>query len=868
MARYNAGRGEHRREAAARGAARLLRGRRPRRADRRAGARAARRAGLRAQGDRPQQARRRAAARARRDLRRGADRGARGRRRACSPRTASRRACTRAPRQRGLQTIDATCPLVTKVHREAIKFAADGYTIVLVGHAGHEEVEGTMGEAPEQIVLVQNEEDVDALEVDDPERIAYITQTTLSVDETAAIIDAPARALPDDRRAAHRRHLLRDDQPPGGGQAAGRAVRPGARDRLAELLELEPARRGRARLRHRGAPDRQRGRGPARRGWRASAWSASPPARARPSSSCSGSSTSSARAASSDVSELEVVKEDVRFMLPKLIRQAAAAAPERRSGPAAARRRDPPPARREPGMRTLVVSDLHLGSARGLDLLRRRASCAPRCSSGSPTSIGSCCSATCSSCATARCARRWRRRARSSRARRARSAGRELVLVAGNHDHALVARGSRARGATPSPGRSASSSCIEPRRGLAGARADRRVGGAGADARRLPGPLAARGRLRDPRPLPRPPPHRADARAPAVGAMSRLLGRPAAGFASVEDYEAGRAGLRLARRRRPRRSHRRGLNGMATVAAWRALGGGSSDADAAEVSARRRDPARRGCSARCAGARSCAGFPLAVAALNRAGMGPLHADISGTALRRAGLRRWGRSPRGSGSATPRRLRPHPSHRPARRRRRHEWRGPAARGSQLRQLGLRDDFLDSAGPSNPYWPGGAVLVEDDPAHPPRRCACSATAPASSSRRRRSAVARAEGLEHPARFGQPAALLHRPAAVGARVDEHGAQPAGPWSALAISSSFSSARAASEGSNAGADEVAHCPPPTLTAQKPISRDAHVVPPAIPFRRGIPGTSAMPSPGLRSFAYGCRYQPSISPRSCGWAW
>jgi 4-hydroxy-3-methylbut-2-enyl diphosphate reductase len=89
---------------------------------------------------------------------------------------------------RGLQTIDATCPLVTKVHREALRFAEDGYTIVLVGHDGHEEVEGTMGEAPERIVLVQSEQDVDELEVEDPERIAYVTQTTLSVDETSSIL--------------------------------------------------------------------------------------------------------------------------------------------------------------------------------------------------------------------------------------------------------------------------------------------------------------------------------------------------------------------------------------------------------------------------------------------------------------------------------------------------------------------------------------------------------------------------------------------------------------------------------------------------------------------------------------------------------
>jgi 4-hydroxy-3-methylbut-2-enyl diphosphate reductase len=98
--------------------------------------------------------------------------------------------------RRGLRTIDATCPLVTKVHREALKFAAEGYTIVLIGHAGHEEVEGTMGEAPEAIVLVETEEDVDALEVADPERVAYVSQTTLSVDETRAIINRLRERFP------------------------------------------------------------------------------------------------------------------------------------------------------------------------------------------------------------------------------------------------------------------------------------------------------------------------------------------------------------------------------------------------------------------------------------------------------------------------------------------------------------------------------------------------------------------------------------------------------------------------------------------------------------------------------------------------
>jgi len=90
--------------------------------------------------------------------------------------------------ERNLDTIDATCPLVTKVHREAVKFAADDYTIVMIGHAGHEEVEGTMGESPDHIVLVENEADVDALQIADPGKVAYISQTTLSVDETKVVI--------------------------------------------------------------------------------------------------------------------------------------------------------------------------------------------------------------------------------------------------------------------------------------------------------------------------------------------------------------------------------------------------------------------------------------------------------------------------------------------------------------------------------------------------------------------------------------------------------------------------------------------------------------------------------------------------------
>jgi len=98
---------------------------------------------------------------------------------------------------RGLNTIDATCPLVTKVHVQARRYAADGYTVVLIGHAGHEEVVGTMGEAPESIVLVESVEDVVALELEPGARLAYVTQTTLSVDETGEIITALRRRYPE-----------------------------------------------------------------------------------------------------------------------------------------------------------------------------------------------------------------------------------------------------------------------------------------------------------------------------------------------------------------------------------------------------------------------------------------------------------------------------------------------------------------------------------------------------------------------------------------------------------------------------------------------------------------------------------------------
>ncbi len=152
---------------------------------------------------------------------------------------------------RKLRTIDATCPLVTKVHVSARKFADQGYTIIMIGHAGHEEVEGTMGEAPEAITLVETIEDADSVEVPDPDHVAFITQTTLSVDETAEIIERLRERFPkivsskseDICYATTNRQIAVKE-------LAAR-VRPGPRHRLDQLVELEPPGRGRTRPRRR-----------------------------------------------------------------------------------------------------------------------------------------------------------------------------------------------------------------------------------------------------------------------------------------------------------------------------------------------------------------------------------------------------------------------------------------------------------------------------------------------------------------------------------------------------------------------------------------------------------------------------------------
>ncbi|GIW73606.1 MAG: 4-hydroxy-3-methylbut-2-enyl diphosphate reductase [Phycisphaerales bacterium] len=97
---------------------------------------------------------------------------------------------------RGLRVIDATCPLVTKVHNEAIRYARLGYQIILIGHRNHQEVIGTMGEAPQAIQVVETPQDIERLRIDDPQKLVYLTQTTLSTDDAKIIIDALKRAFP------------------------------------------------------------------------------------------------------------------------------------------------------------------------------------------------------------------------------------------------------------------------------------------------------------------------------------------------------------------------------------------------------------------------------------------------------------------------------------------------------------------------------------------------------------------------------------------------------------------------------------------------------------------------------------------------
>jgi 4-hydroxy-3-methylbut-2-en-1-yl diphosphate reductase len=99
-------------------------------------------------------------------------------------------------KRRSLQVVDATCPLVTKVHFEAVRFARDGYTILLIGHRDHEEMEGTFGEAPDHTIIVETEADAENVQVRNPEKVCYLTQTTLSLDETRSIVEILQRRFP------------------------------------------------------------------------------------------------------------------------------------------------------------------------------------------------------------------------------------------------------------------------------------------------------------------------------------------------------------------------------------------------------------------------------------------------------------------------------------------------------------------------------------------------------------------------------------------------------------------------------------------------------------------------------------------------
>jgi len=226
---------------------------------------------------------------------------------------------------RNLDTIDATCPLVTKVHREAVKFAAEGYTIVLIGHAGHEEVEGTMGEVPENIVLIENERDVDSLEVRDPSKVAYISQTTLSVDETRAVINRLRERFPaiigprtDDicyattNRQAAVKQLARE---------CDLVLVIGSRNSSNSNRLVEVARE------HGADSHLIDNEGQVREEWLDGARTVGITSGASAPEDLVQRLIDFFRArGTEDVQELEVVKEDVRFMLPKTIRQALAAA--------------------------------------------------------------------------------------------------------------------------------------------------------------------------------------------------------------------------------------------------------------------------------------------------------------------------------------------------------------------------------------------------------------------------------------------------------------------------------------------------------------------------------------------------------------
>ena len=159
--------------------------------------------------------------------------------------------------RRGLTAVDATCPLVAKVHAEARRFAADGYLVALIGHAGHEEVEGTLGEAPDSVALVQTAEDVGKLQPEGPGQGGLSDADHAGHGRGGGHRRRAARAVPGRPRAGQRRHLLRHHQPAARGPRRGGRVRPGAGGRVGQLLQLCAAGGNRAAGRYPCPPDRR-----------------------------------------------------------------------------------------------------------------------------------------------------------------------------------------------------------------------------------------------------------------------------------------------------------------------------------------------------------------------------------------------------------------------------------------------------------------------------------------------------------------------------------------------------------------------------------------------------------------------------------
>ena len=225
--------------------------------------------------------------------------------------------------ERGLNYLDATCPLVSKVHRQAERLIEQGRHILFVGHAGHPEVIGTFGQVPEgRMTLVESAADAETVSPPDADGLAFLTQTTLSVDDTAEIVAILRRRFAGDPGAAQRGHLLRDLEPPGGGQGDRAALRRDAGDRRVEQLQFAAARRsGGARRRPRPAGRARRGRR-FRLARRASGRSASPPAPRPPKCWCARWSIGLKERFEVTEEPVDGVEENMVFKLPAALKAA------------------------------------------------------------------------------------------------------------------------------------------------------------------------------------------------------------------------------------------------------------------------------------------------------------------------------------------------------------------------------------------------------------------------------------------------------------------------------------------------------------------------------------------------------------------